>query len=90
MKSPLEAPEKQIAEETSAKPRKAERLRRSSTPQRCRKASAQRWSWRKLHAIRSMIAAVSRAIFSSADTISLGSILIRSKAPKIAPPERSF
>ena len=88
MKSPLEAPEKQIAEETSAKPRS----RRRSVIDTSKMAKGQREALElaEARAIRSRTAAVSPATCSSDVTISIESIPIPRKARRIAPLAKSF
>ena len=89
MKSPLEAPEKQIAEETSAKPPKPKRHPSSTLP-KCRQAKPPRSSSPKRRAIRSMNAAVSPATCLSAATISTAFFPYPSKARRIARQARHF
>ncbi len=88
MKSPLEAPEKQIAEETSAKGEKPA----AAVIDTSKMAKGQREALELAEAARDRLRtpAVSRAIFSSAATISIEFIRIPRRALKIARPAKIF
>ena len=90
MKTPLDAPEKQIAEETSAPSPPRRKRNPSSTLRKCRRAKPPRLIWPKVHAIRSTNGAASPATCLSAATISTASFPTRRRARRIARRAKPF